>query len=112
MPAPIRFVAHSKKVIGIASRYGWRPGARYTNLRDIRTVEFEGVGFLDIHWKEYCFTKHLEAAKRMKPFITVARDVIRKEDLRKTLREAEKLAEHSTHVIIVPKDPKLTTPVR
>lgn len=54
---------------------GWRPGARYTNLRDVRHVQFEEYGFLDIDWKNYCFDSHLAAAAKVRPFVTVARDI-------------------------------------
>jgi hypothetical protein len=100
----MKFVAHGRRVVSIANEHGWRPGARYTNLRDIRHVRFSGVGFLDIHWKQYCFETHLDAARRTRPYITVARDVEDQSQLGKILLEADKLAAHSTRVIIVPKD--------
>lgn len=98
-----KFVAHGRRVISIASDYGWKPGARYTNLRDIRHVPFCGVGFLDIDWKNYCFQKHLEAAKATNPYLTVARDVEEKTSLDDILFEAEVLARFAENVIIVPK---------
>ena len=36
----LKFVAHSNTAMSIAMEYGWYPAARYTNLRDIRSVEF------------------------------------------------------------------------
>lgn len=102
-----RYVAHGRRVIAIAEEYGWKPGARYTNLRDIRATAFEGVGFLDIHWKKYDFSTHVAAAEESKPLVTVARDIEDIRELDLTLREAESLNRFSKHVIVVPKDPKL-----
>ncbi len=44
----LKYITHSKKAIGISKEFGWYPGARYTNLRDVKTFEFEKLGFLDI----------------------------------------------------------------
>ncbi len=66
----IKFLNHSKRVIDIARRFGWLPGARYTNLRDIRS--FDRLGFLDIEWVDYHFGRHLEAARSTRPLVTVA----------------------------------------
>ncbi len=52
----LKFVTHSKRVSSIAKRLGWLPGARYTNLRDVR--KFDQIGFLDIDWKNYNFRRH------------------------------------------------------
>lgn len=71
----LKFVAHGRRVISLAMAEGWRPGARYTNLRDVRHVQFEEYGFLDIDWKNYCFDSHLAAAAKVRPFVTVARDI-------------------------------------
>jgi hypothetical protein len=103
----IKFVAHSKTVTRIANSMGWRAGARYTNLRDIREMPFNGVGFLDIHWKQYNFARHLEAVTATKPLLTVARDIEDISHLAAILDEAEALKCHATHVVIVPKDPAL-----
>lgn len=103
----MKFVAHGRYVQRIAQSHGWRPGARYTNLRDIRDTAFQGAGFLDIDWKKYCFTRHIEAAARARPLMTVARDVVDIRKLDVTLREAEALSKHAAHVIIVPKDRRM-----
>jgi hypothetical protein len=103
----LKFVAHSKRVGNIARVFGWLPGARYTNLRDVRS--FDRLGFLDIDWTNYNFERHLDAAKNTRPLITVARDVERKRDLNRILEQANKLAEYADRVIIVPKDPGLMT---
>jgi hypothetical protein len=103
----LKFVAHGRQTLEAVIEHGWRPGARYTNLRDIRHVAFAGQGFLDIHWKRYDFERHLEAAAASKPFITVARDVEKRGDLKGVLREADELARHAHIVVIVPKDPLL-----
>lgn len=97
----LRFVAHSHRVVSIARKYGWLPGARYTNLRDLR--KFETIGFIDIDWKNYSFTRHLQAVKAVKPLMTVARDVTDPKDLRRTLDQAFELLQHSRFVVIVPK---------
>lgn len=100
----LKFVTHSKKVIDIAQEYGWHPGARYTNLRDIRTSNFSNLGFLDINWKSYNYEKHVEAAAKTAPRLTIARDVECIFSLDKILKEAETLLKYSRHVAIVPKD--------
>lgn len=105
--AVLKFVAHGRKVIRIADEFGWRPGARYTNLRDVRDVTFERRGFLDIHWKSYNFKKHIEAAELACPFVTVARDIECISELTGILKEAEMLKKFSEHVIVVPKDLKM-----
>ncbi len=96
-----KFVAHSHRVLRIATRYGWLPGARYTNLRDVR--KFDRLGFLDIDWRDYSFSKHISAARDTKPLMTVARDIERVCDLARTLDQAFELLQHSTYVVIVPK---------
>ncbi len=101
-------MAHSKKVLSIASEFGWLPGARYTNLRDIKTVKFKQRGFLDIDWKNYSFGAHLAAAESHRPKLTIARDVECINQLDNILAEAEELSKHSTHVAIVPKDIKMS----
>ena len=97
----LKFVAHSRRVLKIAARYGWLPAARYTNLRDVRHVD--RIGFLDIHWRSYDFARHLRATKDTRPMITVARDVLRRRDLSRALAEAHELAEYCDYVVVVPK---------
>jgi hypothetical protein len=103
----LKFVAHSKKVLAIAVKYGWLPGARYTNLRDIR--RFQRVGFIDIDWQHYCFARHLEAVKATKPLMTVARDIENLVDLDRILDQAHELRLHSQYVVVVPKHLSLAT---
>ncbi|HMF24552.1 MAG TPA: DUF6610 family protein, partial [Pseudolabrys sp.] len=100
-----RFINHSFRVANLARRHGWLPGARYTNLRDIR--RFERLGFLDIDWKNYSFKRHLSAARSTNPMLTVARDIENIDDLWQTLDEAHELRRYANDVIIVPKDPRL-----
>lgn len=107
MQGPIKFVAHSKRVVDLAIQHGWRPGARYTNTRDVRHVNFAGIGFLDIHWKRYDFSRHLAAATLLRPFMTVARDIESICQLDTILDEASCLRKFATHVVLVPKDPRL-----
>ena len=101
----LKFVSHSHRVLQIAQQFGWQPAARYTNLRDVR--RFDRLGFLDIDWKNYNFQQHLRAAKACKPLITVARDVEDIRDLPLILTQADELANHCFHVVLVPKDPRL-----
>ncbi|WP_376987153.1 DUF6610 family protein [Bosea sp. R86505] len=103
----LKFVAHGPKVISLAMAEGWRPGARYTNLRDVRRVDFAVLGFLDIDWKNYCFDAHLRAAIHVRPFLTVARDIECISQVDQVLREAVHLQRFSTRVIVVPKDVRL-----
>lgn len=101
----LKFVAHSKRVLNLAVDRGWLPGARYTNLRDVR--DFSHLGFLDIDWQHYSFEAHLKATKATKPHMTVARDVESVGDLDETIRQAYALASYADHVAIVPKDPAM-----
>lgn len=96
-----KFVAHSSRVLRQARRYGWLPAARYTNLRDVRDVD--RLGFLDIDWKDYSFSKHLEAARATSPMITVARDITDQRQLGRVIDQAWELLEHAERVIVVPK---------
>ncbi len=102
---PLRFVMHSRLVQELARKHGWLPGARYTNLRDVRLST--GLGFLDIDWRDYNFRRHLDAAKATRPVLTVARDVEDETRLAQTLDEAQELLQYALHVAIVPKDTRL-----
>lgn len=104
-----KFVAHGRKVQNHAQKHGWLPGARYTNLRDVREVVFNRRGFLDINWKSYNYKLHLAAAKKMKPVLTIAQDVVCITKLKQILKEADELQKHSEFVAIVPKDPRLAS---
>jgi hypothetical protein len=98
----LKFVAHSATVLEIAVAHGWLPGARYTNLRDVR--RFSRLGFLDIDWRNYDFRRHLEAAKSTRPKMTVARDIEEKRELRRIVDQAYRLLEYADYVVLVPKD--------
>lgn len=104
----LKFVSHSKTAIDIAQKYGWYPGARYTNLRDIKHTKFKRIGFLDINWKNYDFQLHLDAAAALLPKLTIARDVESILSLDSILKEAELLSKHAQYVAIVPKDIKMS----
>ncbi|MEW4452261.1 DUF6610 family protein [Bremerella sp. JC817] len=99
--AVLKFINHSKKAVKIARRFGWLPGARYTNLRDVKS--FDRLGFLDINWKSYCFKKHLSAAASTNPIMTVARDIERMSQLSRVIDQAYELLEFCDNVIVVPK---------
>jgi len=101
----LRFVNHSRRVIALATRHGWLPGARYTNLRDVR--DFDQLGFLDIDWKRYDFQRHLDVAKATRPLVTVARDVETLSQLSRTIEQAYELSTFAKFVVIVPKDRRL-----
>jgi hypothetical protein len=105
-----KFVTHSARVLRIAARYGWLPGARYTNLRDVR--DCAAVAFIDIDWKNYDFEQHMRAVKATRPHLTVARDVEHYSDLKSVLRQAEQLARYADRVIVVPKDKRLIPQLR
>jgi hypothetical protein len=83
-------------------KYGWLPGARYTNLRDIKN--FKKIGLIDIDWKNYNYKFHLKIVKKIKPFMTVARDVIDYTQLDQIIKEAKILEKYCSKIIIVPKD--------
>jgi hypothetical protein len=70
--------------------FGWQPGARYTNLRDVKHLPH--VYFVDIDWKNYKFERHLEAVRQVNPTMTVARDVMEGDHLDDVLHEASILA--------------------
>ena len=101
-----RYVCHSRRVLRIARQYGWLPGARYTNLRDVRGAD--RLGFLDIDWEDYTFERHIEAAKATRPNLTVARDVTDLSQLDQTLDHANALLEYADNVVVVPKDPRMS----
>jgi hypothetical protein len=101
----IRIVNHSYRVTSIALRHGWLPGARYTNLRDVR--RYDRLGFLDIDWRNYNFQSHLKAAASTNPLLTVALDIECPTKLSRTLDQAYELARHCGTVIVVPKHPDL-----
>lgn len=102
---PLRFLCHGKPTLKIAARFGWLPGARYTNLRDIRG--FERIGMIDIEWTKYDFKKHLQAVKDTRPLLTVAQDVERSRNLQRVLDQAWELSLWCQRVVIVPKAPSL-----
>ena len=101
----LKFVCHSYRVTSEAVKLGWLPGARYTNLRDVK--KFDRLGFLDIDWENYSFRKHLQVAKDARPILTVARDIIDANELEHILYEAFELSQYADKVIIVPKDLRL-----
>jgi hypothetical protein len=101
MTAVRKFITHSKHVTQIARRFGWLPGARYTNLRDVRS--YDRVAFLDIDWQRYNFAKHIAAARSTRPLCTVAEDILDRRNLCRILDQARALAEYADHVIVVPK---------
>jgi hypothetical protein len=88
----------------VAVRYGWLPGARYTNLRDI--AGFKVVGLIDVDWKAYSYGLHLRAVKEVHPLVTVAQDVEDIRDLPRVLEQAQELSIWCQNVVVVPKDPK------
>lgn len=101
----LKFVAHSATALKIATAHGWLPGARYTNLRDVRS--FPSLGFLDIDWRRYDFPRHLEVARLTRPIMTVARDIEDRGNLKRIVDQAYRLLEFATYVVLVPKDPLL-----
>lgn len=102
-----KFICHSYHVSSIAMSLGWFPGARYTNLRDIR--KYDRLGFLDIDWVSYNYQRHLKVTKDTRPMFTVARDILNIAELDEVLSQAHELSQWADNVIIIPKDPKLIT---
>lgn len=100
-----KFTSHSKDVVRLATKFGWLPGAKYSNLRDVKS--FRKVGFIDIDWKHYDFEKHLEAVIKTKPLFTVAKDIEHIDEIDEILRQAKYLSKYAKQVIIVPKCLKL-----
>ena len=100
-----KFICHGHPVQQIARKHGWLPGARYTNIRDIRRIG--KLFFLDIDWEHYDFEYHLSIAKEWNPYLTVARDITRDSDLEHVIREAENLFRYCKNVAIVPKAPSM-----
>ena len=103
--APYLITCHGRPVSRLAESLGWLPGARYTNLRDVRGAN--RVGLIDIEWDAYDFSKHLAAVKATRPLLTVAMDLKRESDLSRIIDEADELHRFATNVILVPKDPRL-----
>lgn len=102
IPTPIKVLCHGRPTLKLAARHGWLPGARYTNLRDIRG--FSVIGLIDVEWRDYDFKRHLEAVRSVRPLLTVARDVEDIRHLPRILDQARELSLWCEHVIIVPKD--------
>ncbi len=102
----LKFVAHSKKVLRVAYRYGSFRAAR-SNLRDVR--EFDQLGLLDIDWRNYNFKRHLLAVKSTRPLLTVARDIEDIRELSRIIDQASELSQYCRNVIVVPKARSLAT---
>jgi hypothetical protein len=64
---PLRVICHGRPTLRIAAEFGWLPGARYTNLRDIK--DFDYIGLIDINWVDYDFQRHLAAVKQYQPYL-------------------------------------------
>jgi hypothetical protein len=98
---PIKIISHSRRTTNIAIRYGWLPGARYTNLRDIRN--YPKIGLIDIDWKLYDFDRHLSIVKQIKPFFTVAKDIEDINQIEKIIEQSIEFLDYCEFVVIVPK---------
>ncbi len=96
-------MCYGDKVLKQLSKHNWRPGARYTHIHN--ASRFDRLGFLDIDWKSYSFEKHLTAAKKTRPVLTVARDVLSLCDVDFVKEEVKQLQNYCEFVIVVPKDP-------
>jgi hypothetical protein len=108
LATPLRFLCHGRRTLRLASRFGWLPGARYTNLRDIRG--FDRIGMIDVEWgSAYSFGKHLEAVRSVRPIITIAQDLEHRKNLSRVLDQARQLGLWASRVVVVPKDMRLTT---
>jgi hypothetical protein len=65
---------------------------------------FDRVGFIDINWRHYDFSRHLEAVKSARPYMTIAKDVLVGDNLEEIIDQAYQLNEYANMVAIVPKD--------
>jgi hypothetical protein len=65
------------------------------------------VYFVDIDWKRYDFDRHLHVVRKVRPQLTVARDIVSADILDDIIHEAETLAKHCGRVVLVPKDEQL-----
>jgi len=101
--SPVRVMCHGRKTLRIAVKYGWLPGARYTNLRDI--AGFPSVGLIDVDWRSYDFKQHLHAVKETRPILTVAKDIEHEFEFERILDQAENLSRWASAVVVVPKFP-------
>ncbi len=97
----IRIICHGRPTMKLARRHGWLPGARYSNLRDVRGMD--EVGLIDIEWETYSFERHLAAVKAVRPLITVARDLTSITDTPRLLAEIDLLRHYAKYVVVVPK---------
>lgn len=97
----VKIICHGRPTLRKAVKLGWLPGARYSNLRDVRG--FDTIGLIDCDWQDYSFKKHLEAVKAVNPYLTVARDLVNRRDLSQLSEQAAELRQHAQYVIIVPK---------
>lgn len=100
-PKLVKVICHGRPTLRRAVRLGWLPGARYTNMRDIRG--FDSIGFIDIDWEDYSFERHLQAVKATSPMITVARDLTHLRQLPRLLEQVATLRQYVESVVIVPK---------
>ncbi len=98
-------MCHGRPTLEIAAEFGWLPGARYTNLRDLRG--FDRIGLIDIDWEHYDFERHLAAVRDLCPHLTIARDVTDADQLPEILEQAWELNRWARKVVIVPKDVRL-----
>jgi hypothetical protein len=101
----LRIICHGRATLELATARGWLPGARYTNLRDLRT--FNRIGLIDIDWEHYDFARHLAAVQEVRPHLTIARDVVDAGQLGEVLEQAGELSRWVHRVVVVPKDPRL-----
>jgi hypothetical protein len=97
----IPIVTHGRPVLRLARKYGWLPGARYTNLRDLRG--FDTVGLIDIEWRRYSFKRHLDAVRATRPWLTICQDLTHPRQLVRVLDQAAELRQYAEHVAVVPK---------
>lgn len=102
---PYLITCHGRPVSRLAESLGWLPGARYTNLRDIRGAN--RVGLIDIEWVAYDFAKHLAAVQSTRPLLTVAKDIEKESELSRVIDQADELLRFAQNVILVPKDRRL-----
>jgi hypothetical protein len=97
----LKIVTHGRHVQQLAANRGWGCGARYTNLRDIR--EQHAIAMIDINWKRYSYQHHVAALQKVRPFMTVVRDIEDETQYENALSAADEFFNWVEYVILVPK---------
>lgn len=88
----------NKRLASIAIKEGFLYGSRSDDIRNVRCD-----GLIDINWKKYDWEKHVFQVSTNKPKYAVVPDILKQEDLYKSIDYGYELQQYCTRVIIVPK---------